>query len=136
MSNRLSVLLAVTAVWICAPAASGQQQTQSGGNVGTSTNVGGTRSPRPSIGNNEPDLSTQRPIFISGKVVLDDGSTALEPIKIERICGNSPRTEGFTDRKGRFSFELGRNQEFQDASENSLDPFSGATSVRRAGPVA
>ena len=73
-----------------------------------------------------------RPIFISGKVMMDDGGPPQEPVTIERICGgNSPRPEGYTDSKGHFSFELGRNQGmFSDASSGGADfggdPFPGA----------
>ena len=125
MHTRLAALLALfCGIWFAAPAASGQQPSPGGGNPGTSTNPGGTRS-RPSLGGNDPGISTQRPIFVSGKVVLDDGTTPLEPIRIERVCGTSARAEAFTDRKGRFSFEIGRNQEFQDASESPFDSLAG-----------
>ncbi|MEQ1948168.1 MAG: tetratricopeptide repeat protein [Bryobacteraceae bacterium] len=98
-----------------------QQMPQAGGSIGTSTGVGNNRTTRPSIGDTDSNFPSQRPIFLSGKVVLDDGTAPLEPIKIQRLCGAGARTEGFTDRKGHFSFEIGRNQEFQDASENPLD---------------
>jgi len=69
----------------------------------------------------------QRPIFISGKVLLDDGSVPQDSVVIERICNGTPRPEGYTDSKGRFSFQLGQNnQVFADASvgNTSNDPFS------------
>lgn len=67
----------------------------------------------------------QRPIFLSGKVVTDDGTPPPEPATIERICaGGNARPEGYTDSKGRFSFELGRNMGMmQDASVSNSDPF-------------
>lgn len=68
----------------------------------------------------------QRPIFLSGKVVLDDGTPPPEPVTIERVCGGSIRPEGYTDSKGRFSFELGRNSALMpDASigNDPTDPF-------------
>ena len=54
-----------------------------------------------------PDM--QRPIFLSGKVVLDDGTAPPEPVVVERVCNGQPRPEGYTDSKGRFSFQLGQN---------------------------
>jgi tetratricopeptide (TPR) repeat protein len=73
-----------------------------------------------------------RPIFLSGRVMMEDGTAPPEPVMIERICqGNTPRPEGYTDSKGRFSFELGRNnQMFADASTGSgadwdNDPVTG-----------
>ena len=50
-----------------------------------------------------------RPIYISGKVVLDDGSQASPNITIERICSGVSRTVSFTDAKGTFSFQWGQN---------------------------
>jgi len=52
----------------------------------------------------------QRPIFLSGKVMLEDGTPPPEPVVIERVCNGNPRPEGYTDSKGRFSFQLGQNQ--------------------------
>src|SRR5882724_2385947 len=62
----------------------------------------------------------QRPIFISGKVMLDDGNPPGDSVVIERVCNGNPRAEGYTDSKGRFSFQLGQNQGvMQDASMGS-----------------
>jgi hypothetical protein len=70
-----------------------------------------------------PDASTgQRPIFISGKVVLSDGSPLPDHAKIERVCNGSPRLEGYTDRKGRFSIEIGHSIEMPDASAANSIP--------------
>jgi tetratricopeptide (TPR) repeat protein len=69
-----------------------------------------------------------RPIYISGKVLMDDGTPAPVGVVIERICGMQPRPEGYTDSKGRFSFQLGQNQHMMaDASMGSLSegPFGG-----------
>src|SRR5262249_57564148 len=52
----------------------------------------------------------QRPIFLSGKVMLDDGTPPPETVVIERICNGNPRPEAYTDSKGRFSFQLPNNQ--------------------------
>jgi tetratricopeptide (TPR) repeat protein len=51
----------------------------------------------------------QRPIFLSGRVVMDDGTPPPESIVIERVCGGNPRPEAWTDSKGHFSFQLGQN---------------------------
>src|SRR6478672_5106215 len=56
----------------------------------------------------QPDM-TQRPIFLSGKVMLDSGTPPPEPVVIERVCGGNPRPEAWTDSKGHFSFQLGQN---------------------------
>jgi tetratricopeptide (TPR) repeat protein len=94
--------------------------------TGSTPNTGGVNPRAPSIttppGNNVPE---QRPIFISGKVALSDGTAPPDLVKIERVCNGTARVEARTDRKGRFSFELGRSLEFQDASTNGQDGFGG-----------
>jgi tetratricopeptide (TPR) repeat protein len=55
-------------------------------------------------------------------VVLSDGTPLTDRVKIERVCNGTPRTEGYADRQGRFSFELGRSYEMQDASSSSAMP--------------
>src|SRR5258705_8153795 len=84
----------------------------------TGGNAGGTptrpRTPFP------PDSGPgQRPIFISGTVVLSDGLPLTERAKIERVCNGAPRTETYTDKKGHFSFQLGQSLELPDASTSS-----------------
>ena len=51
----------------------------------------------------------RQPIFLSGRVMFDDGSPANNEIRIERVCGANPRFEAHTDSKGRFSFQLGND---------------------------
>jgi tetratricopeptide (TPR) repeat protein len=78
-----------------------------------------------------PDM--QRPIFLSGKVLMEDGTPPPEPVKIERICNGQPRPEGYTDSKGRFSIQLGQNTAMMaDASVGSAsdtfgDPLGGSS---------
>ncbi len=75
-------------------------------------------------GQQQPDLypGTQRPIFISGKVMMDDGTPPPESVVIERVCNAARRPEGYTDTKGRFSFQLGQSQGMiSDASISSAD---------------
>src|SRR5438105_12789379 len=70
-----------------------------------------------------PSIDLNRGIFLSGKVMMDDGTAPPEPVRIERICsGGAPRAEAYTDSKGRFSFQLGQNTGSitQDASFDDL----------------
>src|SRR5215469_17681336 len=53
-----------------------------------------------------PDLST-RPMFLSGKVVVDDGTPLTDAAIIQTICRGNIRDEGYTDSKGAFSVQLG-----------------------------
>ncbi len=105
--------------------------TRSGGNLGGANagGIGSVGSPTGNTPNNNPNspMGTNTPfpgqrtgsIFLSGKVVLDDGTTLSEPVLIERICNGRARPEGYSDSKGRFSFQLGQDREvFADASED------------------
>lgn len=51
----------------------------------------------------------QRPVFLSGKVVLDNGEIPPEPTTIIRVCNGQRYPESYSDRKGNFSFQLGAN---------------------------
>jgi len=94
-----------------------------------------TPTPTPREPQREPDFGRertpfpeiQRPIFLSGKVILDDGTAPLEPVIIERVCNGQPRPEGYTDSRGRFSFQLGQSMNMlPDASVSSAaDSFGG-----------
>ena len=67
----------------------------------------------------------ERPIFLQGEVVLSDGTPAPPSVVIERVCGGQIYPEGYTDSRGRFSFEVGRmNNMVPDASFGS-NPASG-----------
>jgi TolA-binding protein len=62
-----------------------------------------------------------RSVFVAGKIVIQGGGVAAEHIAIERECNGLVRREGYTDSKGEFQFELGRNQQERDASEGDSD---------------
>jgi len=66
-------------------------------------------------------MEMRGPIFLSGKVMLDSGTPPPESVTIERVCNGTPRAEAYTDSKGRFSFQLGANNNgvMQDASMGS-----------------
>ena len=50
-----------------------------------------------------------RPMFLSGKVVIDDGTPLTDAAIIQSICRGSIRNEGYTDSKGTFSVDLNSN---------------------------
>jgi tetratricopeptide (TPR) repeat protein len=68
---------------------------------------------------------TRQPVFLSGKVVLDDGTAPPETVVVETVCGGIVRPQAYTDSKGRFSFQVGQNTNMMmDASVSSVDtPF-------------
>ena len=80
----------------------------------TQPNNGNATTPFPD-GNNP----YQPPIFISGSVMLSDGTPLPDRAKIERVCNGVPIVETETDKKGRFSFEVGHSLELPDASVSS-----------------
>jgi tetratricopeptide (TPR) repeat protein len=79
-------------------------------------------------------------MFLSGKVMLSDGTPPPDPVMIERVCNSNVHTEGYTDSKGRFSINLGSNANaaFADASSSNEDPLNprnnpqGGTITQRA----
>ncbi len=118
---------------LCSVAVFAQTGGGTGGTGGSGTTTGGTAtkpgaltttcSPGSTKANcpNTPGL--QRPIFLSGKVIMDDGSPVPHNVAIDRVCAGVPHREGFADSQGNFNFQLGRgNQTMQDASERV--PFS------------
>lgn len=106
------------------------QRGSTGGSTPTSRNT------PPSRITTTPDVSA-RPLFVSGKVLLEGGGVLPEPVAIERICNGVSRREGYSDSKGQFQFQLGSNVAFQDASESdsrtpsSLADRTGRGSGRR-----
>ena len=107
----------------------GQHGAGAGNAVG---NASSSRSNSPAasttgIGNTPTNSSSTltRPVFLSGKVMFDDGTAPNGDIRIERVCGGSTRLEAHTDSKGRFSFQVGQEPAaFSDASETATtDPF-------------
>jgi len=47
------------------------------------------------------------PTFLTGRVVLDDGTPPPDAVAIERVCAGAVRPAGYTDSKGRFSIPFG-----------------------------
>ena len=73
---------------------------------GTSTPPTTTTTPtRPTM--NAPDMTMGQRAFISGKVVLDDGSRLTESATILTICRGHRQAVTHTDSHGSFSFEFG-----------------------------
>jgi len=54
-----------------------------------------------------PDMhTTERAVFFSGEVALEDGSKPPEAVLIQRVCKGIARDETWTDSKGRFNFQV------------------------------
>ena len=77
-----------------------------------------------------------QPIFLSGRVALEDGGAPPETATIERVCLGVTHAEGYTDSRGYFSIQLGQNNGvLQDASESmgSGGIFSDPSNTLRSG---
>jgi len=118
-SIRLSAVL-IFALSISAFA----QRSGSSGNTGASSTGSRPTTPSntpsfPQPGTNFPNTQQQRQIlYISGSVVMSQGTPPPEPVAIERVCGGSAHKEGYTDSKGHYQIQLGQNLELQDVSES------------------
>ena len=101
-----------------------------GGVVGLPGN--NPRNPTPFPQERQPsfDQMPNRPIFLSGKVRMDDGSAPPETVTIERMCASrgTPIPEAYTDSKGGFSFQVGQRMGMMpDASiSNTSEEGSGS----------
>ena len=132
-NNWVRAITAAVAIGLLIPAAVIGQRTGgstpaggAGGTTGGSTGGAGgttgrttTTSPSTTSPTNTPAaVNTPQPIFVSGRVMMEDGTAPPDPATMETVCNGSPHAEGYTDSKGYFSIELGaRNGVMQDASE-------------------
>jgi Tfp pilus assembly protein PilF len=118
-SIRLLVLFFLIACLpVFAQRSGGTGATGGGASRGPSTPTTTPTLPQP--GTNFPNTQTQQRqvLYISGTVVMQDGTPPPEPVAIERVCGGSAHKEGYTDSKGRYQIQLGQNFEMQDVSES------------------
>ena len=134
-NNWMRAITAAAAVGLLIPVAVIGQSTGGGAPGGTGGTTGGstggsggtpgrttTNTPSPSSTtnpNNTPSTTNiPQPIFVAGRVVLEDGTAPPGLVTLETVCNGAPHGEGYADSKGYFSFELGaRNGVVQDASE-------------------
>ena len=145
-THRRLVLIPAAALFFGSQAAFAQRggsgSSGSTGSVGTG-NAGSSASrgtpgnvPNPTFGNAPSNTAPtyNRPIFLSGKVMFDDGSPLNGDIRIERVCSGASRLEAHTDSKGRFSFQVGQNpMAFTDASDSPTDAFGTGSAQYGAG---
>ncbi len=119
----LSVFLMAGAVALWGQARGGGQQggntggTQQGGRSGGQQ--GGQTQQQETFGNTnnrqndpfgrqqDPFANQMRPLYLHGRVVTDDGLPPSEPVVVKRVCQGNSYPEGYTDSKGRFSFQVG-----------------------------
>ncbi len=125
MKKRVSGFLIFLLIGVAALSAQGRGGGNTGGNSGggnsggasggNSNSAGGRSNDRSGSSNDpfsqqgrtDPFADRARPIFLSGQVLTDDGQPPAESVIIECVCNGNVRPEGYTDHKGRFSFQLG-----------------------------
>jgi tetratricopeptide (TPR) repeat protein len=75
----------------------------------------------------EPGFSEMvRPMYLQGRVMMDDGAPPPEPVLLMMVCGGTPRPQGYSNMKGHFSVTLGQNQQvFADASVGNINDAGG-----------
>jgi tetratricopeptide (TPR) repeat protein len=79
--------------------------TLGGANSGISTGSIPSQPSQTSLPGQNPQ--NQMPVFLSGRVMLDDGTSPENSISIQRTCSGAPRTVAYTNGKGQFSFQWG-----------------------------
>lgn len=84
-------------------------------NINTTPNT--TQPPMPSY---------SRPMYVSGRVVMDDGTPPPASVTIVRVCNGVNRAMGYTTTHGDFSFDMNHaDSTFQDASTPGLTSLGG-----------
>lgn len=117
-------LILTLCISLCAQSRGGGGRAPGSGSVPGTGSVGTT-------GMAAPDYQP-RSFFLSGKVSMDDGTALTEPVAVQSNCAGRVRTEGYTDSKGRFSFEINSLKDKQmagadqaiDSSPSGFDPSS------------
>ena len=126
-SYKRAITILASAVFLLPPAFSqvkgGTTTAPVGGGTGTgtgTTTIPGRTTPTTTTNPQPTNTNPQNmpmPVPITGRVMLDDGGPPPDTAVIERICNGRARAEGYTDRRGYFSIDLGMEQGvLQDAS--------------------
>ncbi len=109
---------------------------------GSTTTTPGSVNRNPTTTNTSPFPNTtqgaevNRPIYLSGKVALDDGTAPPQLVRIEKLCGASVRPQGYSNSKGQFSFQLDSDSSvFADASDSSFGGFPGQQRSTNSGSL-
>ena len=74
-------------------------------------------------------IGSGAPVYISGKVAMEDSSPVPQGVTIQRICGGISKTVAYTDTGGRFSFQWGeKNMLVTDVTDAGAAPTPKSTS--------
>jgi Tetratricopeptide repeat len=115
-------------------------QAKPGGGGSGGRSPGPTTSPAPTPGTLQPNLGNQtnpmgQRAFITGKVVLDDGTQLTESASIQTLCRGHKQTVAHTDSHGSFSFELGDRTSAMAAGISGADVDSSTGPGMNAGAM-
>ncbi|HXM41803.1 MAG TPA: tetratricopeptide repeat protein [Bryobacteraceae bacterium] len=95
-------------------------------------------------GQSEIDKSAERVVFLTGNVMLDDGSPPADMVGIEKVCDGRASFAAWTDEKGHFGFKVsasGSDTVTGDASQTAtqrsdeLNKAINATSTQYSMPI-
>jgi len=89
------------------------------------------------------EKSPEHVVFFTGNVMLDDGSSPADAVRIEKVCEGRASFEAWTDEKGHFGFKVSRGGEVSagDASlpatdqRDELTKAINATSTQYSMPI-
>jgi predicted negative regulator of RcsB-dependent stress response len=106
MSSRLPSIVLVLSLTLMPLLAQGQQQPPS--KPPTTPPTTPTPPPRDTIPSSprERPLDTQRPVYVSGKVILEDGTPVPHGVRVEMLLNGQVRRQEYTRSDGSFTFDL------------------------------
>jgi len=91
-----------------------------GGGGGGGSDSGGSSGGSRGGQSSSSQTDRQRPMFLTGKVLLDDGQEPGSRTKIELICQGSVVRQEYTTQSGNFSMEIGAGQRGNRAMDASV----------------
>jgi Tfp pilus assembly protein PilF len=106
-----------------------EQGSGSGSGSGSGQDSSGSGSGR--SGRSSRSARFQRPIFLSGKVILDDGSAPTRPVTVGLVCQGTVVRQAYTSSGGGFSFQLSTGRSSQDG----LQPMDASVSSSQHGGI-
>ena len=122
--SRLVVQL-LAAVLFFAPLLQAQRNPNPAAVIGSGGLMGGATTAPPGSATAESASlrypMNSQPVYLTGRVLLEDGSTPPETVVIQRMCGGAPEPQAYTDSKGRFTIDQGRNGAVLLDAASSLD---------------
>jgi tetratricopeptide (TPR) repeat protein len=78
------------------------------------------------------DKSSERVVFFTGNVMLDDGSPPADTVRIERVCSGRVSFEAWTDDKGHFGFKVSSNGNDTSSGDASLPATQRSDELNKA----